>query len=283
MDRILRDTPARVRLTIRDASGTLWDPDDDAMEAVVTDSAGGAVGTYAATRESPGLFRIDVPASETEVLDVYSVAWTGTFDAEEQTFHSEYEVVGGFFFSVSEARSFDGGALTDESAYPLQSIVDAREQVESEIEDACGVAFVPRGARVALDGSGGAALFLPHIRIRDVVEATEDDTAVDLDDVTLRTDDGVLILSVGSWAIGDRNVSVLYEHGYTQPPARIKRAALILLRDRLVRSNVNDRALSYTDDSGTMQMSVAGVNGAFGIPEVDAAVAQYTEHIAVLG
>lgn len=283
MDRVLRHTIAPVRITIRDADGDLWDSDDQQLEAVVTDSAGAEVDTYAATRESQGTYRIDVPATDTDVLDVYDVAWTGTFDTQSQTFNTQYEVVGGFFFTTTEARAFDNGAMSDTTAYPSQTIVDGREQVEAEIEEACGVAFVPRGRRVLVDGSGTSTLFLPHGRIHSVVSVAVDDEAVDLADVTLYGDEGRLVVSAGSFATGTLNVAVLVEHGYAQPPARIKRAALILLKDRIIGSNVHDRALSHSDESGTMTLAVAGTNGVFGIPEVDAAVAQYAETVPLVG
>jgi len=156
-------------------------------------------------------------------------------------------------------------------------IVDGREQVEGEIEDAAGVAFVPRGYRAVLDGNGRTSLFLPHNRITRLVSLKVGDDTVDVADAYLYGSEGRLALQVGSFGTGNLTVQALYEHGYAQPPARIKRAALILLKDRVVASNIEDRALSHTDEAGTIALSVAGANGIFGIPEVDAAVEQYSE------
>lgn len=284
MDRVLRDVSAVIRIAVTDNAASPWDSDNEELDVVVTDSAGVEVDTFTAAKEGDvGVYSFTVPASQTSILDIYDVEWTGEFDGEGQTYHSQYEVVGGFFFTISEARAFDNGAMGDVNAYPTQTLIDGREQVEEEIEDACGVAFVPRGTRVSLNGSGTEDLILPHTRVGALVSMTEDDDALDVADVTLYGDEGRLFLSSGTFATGFLNVSVLYERGYTTPPTRIKRAALMLLRDRLVGSNIPDRALSHTDDGGTVTLAAAGTNGPFGIPEVDAAVEQYRETVPQIG
>src|SRR5690348_15104268 len=100
MDRVLRSTIAPIRITVRDSTGALWDPDDEELEATVTDSAGVEVDQFTAAQESEGTYMFEVPPAQTAILDLYDVEWTGTFDSEVQTFHTQFEVVGGFFFTT---------------------------------------------------------------------------------------------------------------------------------------------------------------------------------------
>lgn len=283
MDRILRDAAGEIRIELRNENGVLTDA-TGAVPVEVRDGGGDvAIAATNAAHPSTGIYTLAIPSSETTILDGYEATWTAVIGGGTNIFRTRYEVIGGFFFSVAEARAFDSGALADETLYPNQTLTDGREQVESELEDACGVAFVPRGLRVVLDGSSTSSLFLPHTRVRRLVSVKVDDVASDLNDIALYGDEGRMVLQTGSFSSGYQNVSILLEHGYSQPPERIKRAALILLRDRLVGSNIHDRALSHTDESGTVSLSVAGVNGYFGIPEVDAAVEQYAERVPQIG
>ena len=55
--------------------------------------------------------------------------------------------------------------------------------------------------------------------------------------------------------------------------------AMMLARSILVPSNIDDRALTFSDELGTRTLAVPGGRfGSTGIPEVDAAIAQYGEH-----
>jgi hypothetical protein len=74
-------------------------------------------------------------------------------------------------------------------------------------------------------------------------------------------------------------ISVSYEYGISPPPADVKRAALLRVRDLLVSvsSGIPDRAVSFqVNDMGTYQLATAGRAGfETGLPEVDAILARY--------
>jgi hypothetical protein len=74
-------------------------------------------------------------------------------------------------------------------------------------------------------------------------------------------------------------ISVAYEYGISPPPADVKRAALLRVRDLLVsiNSGIPDRAVTFqVNDMGTYQLATAGRAGfETGIPEVDAILSRY--------
>lgn len=227
---------------------------------------------------------IALPSANTAVLDKYTVEWTYTVSGQVWRPKSHFEIVGAYYFSIAEARAFDGGTvLNDATKYPDQDIVNAREYAEETLESLCGVAFVPRGRRVTLNGTGTRELILPDHRIRTIVSGSVGGTALtsaELTDLKLY-EYGILYRAAG-WQMDYRNVSILYEHGHDQPPERIKRAALILTRHRLVPSNIDERVTAFTDESGTRTFSTPTQNRPTGFPEVDAAVAQYSEKVPAI-
>lgn len=250
---------------------TITKPDGTAL--VTDQSATGATSAWTYT----------LTPTQTAVLGVYKAVLTATVSEVVQTYTSWYEVAGGFFFETEEARAFDDSAMSSTTDYPTDKIIAAREQVEEDIEQVCGVAFVPRGKRINLHGTGTSRLLLPDLYVTSLVAAEVDGTALttELDDLVIEAS-GRLILAEHSWDLGDRNVLVDYVHGYAQVPDPIKRAALMWTRARLVPTSLDDRATSHTDETGTRQLAVAGRRFPSGIPEVDAILSRYTERVPVL-
>lgn len=87
-------------------------------------------------------------------------------------------------------------------------------------------------------------------------------------------------VSPSPWSYGVRNIVVDYTHGFSEtPPDDVKRAALQATRVCLLtnrgRAGVSDRATSITNELGNIKLATAGVDGPFGIPEVDEVVLGY--------
>lgn len=85
-----------------------------------------------------------------------------------------------------------------------------------------------------------------------------------------------------AWAEGVGNITITYTYGFsTVPPADVKEAALQATRHRLLtargKAGVSDRAKSITNEQGNIALSTAGVDGPFGIPEVDEVVVGYVK------
>lgn len=290
MDRILRSSSATVQVTLYDENGDPANPPGGTLTADVTDSGGTAISGSPFSVTNPpasiGVLKFTLPAPGIAVLDAYDVTWNIPDGSKRFT---QFEVVGGFLFTIAELRAFDD-ELTDATAYPASAIVDVREQVEERLEgeEACGVAFVPRGAREVLDGSGEALLELAHLLPRTVLSAEIDGVALDAAALAdLRTHDwgAVSRKTLGAWTSGQANVEILYEHGFDRPPAPIVRAAKILAKKQLVDSPISEeeRALSVTTELGTMRISTPGRDGPTGIPEVDAVIEQFGKRVPTAG
>lgn len=282
--RLLQDVTGAIRLTIYDQDGNARAA-DGAVTVTVYDGSGteSESGVASAVSGSTGVYEY---SPSTATLDDYSAEWDFAVGGVAQEAWTYFEVTGGFFFTVAELRAFDT-RLADTARFPTATVVDVREGVEADLEDACGVAFVPRADRVTMDGSGKVSLYLPHLHLRDVYSASVDDTALtaaELADLHLYDSGRVTRGAVegGVWDLGTRNVELHYEHGHDRPPHRIKRAALILARSRLVPNLYDERAESMTTDEGSFNLAVPGRDGEFGIPEVDAAVAAWTEDIPTI-
>lgn len=285
LQRILRGRPATLRFTLLDSDGSPIADDPQPAVTVQVDRADGtavlAAGT-ATTSAGAGVYTRALTAAQTSSLDLLVATWTDTVSGTTtQTLH---EVVGGYWFSVKEARDSDP-TLADTSKYPTQSIIDIRTEVEDEAERIIGAAFVPRYRRLRLNGIGTPALrgidqlvrSIRTVRVYSTPSAYTAFTAGEL--AALVTDDEGLITrnDSGVFESGLANVVLEYEHGYDRPPTDLKRAALTRLRHRLnaPRSGIPDRATSFVSgEGGTFRLDTAGPEKT-GIPDVDAVYGSY--------
>lgn len=169
------------------------------------------------------------------------------------------------YFTVDEFRAFDDGSKLS-SEVTDGRIADIRSHVEGTFERAGGVAFVPRGARDAIVASGTKTAYrLSNPMPRRILSCTADGSDIS-GSVRIRGDFLVLARPVGH----GRCIDVHYEHGYAAPPDALRHNAM-LFADALVGSpSVNPRATGQEMDYGYVKFSVAGKDGATGIPEVDA-------------
>ena len=138
-----------------------------------------------------------------------------------------------------------------------------RTRVEQALEDACGVAFVPRYGQEVFRGT------LPP-RVAVLRHVTQDDVALEpLPEIT-------------DLALLQGRVIVGYEHGHIVPPERVRQAAMLLAKQWLTPTAVDDRAITMSNDTGTYSLFQAGVRGhVFSIPEVQATVDMYSETVMV--
>ena len=273
MERALQNNPYTASMTWYASDGvTLADPGvvtvdivrDDGTVLVddgATAGAGATARTYALTA-----------ALHTDDLDLLTVTWTSTLGERK----SYIEVVGGYLFTVADARAMS--PLADTSKYPTAKIEAVRTLVEEAIEDACGVAFVPRYRRETLSGTGLQDLPLSRARIRSVRSASVDGTALTSTELAELDIHSARYLNWSNyWDTGYGNVIVGYEHGFDYPPARIARAALLLAKRWLVDGPIDDRATSLVTEDGTFSLTTPGIRGAmFDLPEVNAAIEEYS-------
>ena len=285
MDRVVVDRSFTLYKTFYEG-GTATDPDGDPTVVVVR-SDGSTVATGAVTNEAAaGTWSVTVPASSNDLLDTLTATWTADVNGEDQTYVDFIEVVGRFLFTIAEARLLK--PLDNTTTYPESKIVEMRTTVEQALEDACGVAFVPRYALETLP-TEYPGLLVSNPKVRSVRSATDGTTPLTQDQIDALTFTGRTIYGLpwvpwdySTWSGARVSVTIGYEHGYTYPPERVRRASLILARSWLVSGPVDDRAstLNAGADGGTYSLVTPGRGGSiFGLPEVDAVVQEYGQRI----
>ena len=260
----------------------------------VTDGAGASV--YTGTPAlAAGKLTATIPVANLAKLDTYTFTWTGTAGTSV-TWIQVIELVGGYLFEIADLRTMDR-AFTDTVKYPSATLRQVRNWVEDVIEGsrAAQVAFVPRGARVTLDGTSpdytrgfspllyGAdyrGLIVPNYLVRQVHSGSVNGTALtqaEIDAITIS--DNLLWRSAGvqwpAWPFGKSNITLHYEHGHDRTPGAITRAALILAREYLIKSDLPNRATATSIGDQLFRITVAGRDGITGIPDVDAAIDQF--------
>jgi hypothetical protein len=250
--------PATARVTITRDDGT-----------VIVDNA-------LADRQGVGHFTYMLAAAQTAQLDWLTATWDLTVDDQPQYASTRIEVVGGFLIGLGDLRN--DRDLTNAASYSTDALANARVYAEQELEQACGVAFVPRYTRESVRPTrSGDIMLRPRVRaLRAVTRAG----AVLVDAATLTWDPiGTLSLAAGlvpAATAGTTAIDVAYEHGYDQPPAAVSQAALIVAKDYLVRGPMDDRAIQRATDEGPVFIATPGFQGKrFGIPTVDAVVGAY--------
>lgn len=248
------------------------------VTVTIRDGAGNVVVTDTPTI-SAGKLVYDANTALMPNLDTYHLTWTGVAGGETQAWVTDVELVGGYLFEIADLRAQDR-AFTDSNKYPIEMLRQARNVVENVIEGekAANVAFVPRGRRVRVNGGAQAVnglygLDLPDYEVRKVYSATVDGVALTSGQcAAIVCDDNTIWSEDTAWPNGKRNVVVHYEHGMETVPPAITRAALLLARDYLVKSDVPARATGTSIGDQWFRITVAGRDGVTGLPEVDAAI-----------
>lgn len=277
VQRILRGVSATLGYSFT-TDGTVIDPGTSTVTVTASDGTvlAGDVGTSETT---PGVFTYTLTPAQTAQLDTLTVVWKATIGGQPQQIGELVEIVGGFLFTLSEARAI--APLSDTAAYTTADLLANRTAVEQSLEQECGVAFVPRYTVETVDGSGGTTLMLSKPLIRGVRSVTVSGVALGASDLAL-----VAVNAVGGlywaagWPWGASNVTVGYEHGFQAPPSEIRRAGLMLAKMWLVgrRNPIDDRAVTFSaTEGGTYSLAVAGRGGSsFGHPDIDVAVQRYS-------
>jgi hypothetical protein len=206
-------------------------------------------------------------ASQTALLDTLTVTWTST---TKGTLVSVLEVVGGFVFTVAEARAMKPFSDTlNDGTYRISTdqIIATRIEVERALEHELGFAMVPRYEIETFDGDSGNALMLRWPYVRAVRAATVTGSALDagaLASLSMSVTGRVYYPS--GWASGQQNVVIGYEHGLGVPPAGGKQVALALLKRWLAGAPADDRATTMSTNEQTTTFYVPGASEPFDVP-----------------
>ena len=274
-DGIHENVKGPLTLTIRDGGGTTIYTGTPTLHAGHADST--------------------IPVATLSKLDTYTFSYTATTDPGNVAvaWTDELELVGDYIFEIAELRAQDR-AFLDATKYPTETLKQVRIAVEDVIEGARAgqVAFVPRGRRIKVDGNAPdyrlgwipmmygndyRTLLAPDYEIRKIHSCKIDGTALtqtEIDDLGIS--DNQIWRSNGvqwpAWPFGHKNIEIHYEHGRDRPTGAIRRAALILAREYLIKSDLPGRATATSIGDQIFRLTIAGRDGLTGIPDVDAAI-----------
>lgn len=281
--RVLRNTPATLEAKFY-PSGSETLTNDAPVTVAVTRADGTAVaGVGAVTNPSTGVYQATLPAQAN--VGLLTATWSGA----TQTAVTEAEVVGGFYVTLAEIRAQKN--LSSTSKFTTAELEDAREWFETLAEDHCGCGFVPRFARLTLDGTGCSRLRLGEPRqslsgrrpfpLRRVLAATIDGAVATVTNWDVYPGGVVDTQDAAStFTLGRRNIILDVEYGYDRPPRDLRVAALTAIRSRLLTDEaglVADRATSITNEFGNVLLSQPGTARPTGIPDVDAVLNRLNE------
>lgn len=281
--RVLRGVAVTLTYQIVGGDGEPAAPAGAVTVGIVNAAGSVVVAPGAATTGTGGLQSYVLPAASNTKLDLLTVTWTDVSSAA--TFTSLVDVVGGFYFTVAEARAADP-ALSNDVKFPTSVLVDVRRQIEEEFEQCCAVAFVPRyrRQRVRPDYDENVVT-VDWPRVRSVRSVTSYDSAgnaipwspTDLLQL-IAIDEGVRLTSrAWKWFVGGDTI-VEYEHGLDRPPSEVKRAAIQRLRylASQTMSGIPDRATSFSvQEGGTYRLDTADAFST-GQPDVDAVLGRWS-------
>lgn len=265
------------------------------VTVAVVDANGVEVAT--GTAAGVGAGRYTFPLVAQAQLAHLTVTWSATIAGQATAEADLVEVVGGFFFTLVEARASEP-TFSELNKYPPADLEVGRLEVEVECERITQRAFVPRYRRVVLDGTGTPDLVLPDggdelvagivlrgvrtIRSAKVAPRAGQSyvslTAGQLGALAVTSDGTLQRTDYGIWTEGRSNIVIEYEFGCDAPPADLKRGGLLRLRSRvnLHRGGVPDRAISFQlAEGGTYRLSTPSAERT-GIPEVDGTYARYS-------
>ena len=263
--RFLSGSGVKLTHTFLDDESPLTVP---AVSVTVRDSTGQTVYTGDATN-SGDAWSVALPA---QPEGVYTVDWVAAGLAVDR---DGFEVVGGFLFTLPEARQSDMD-LADTGRFPTAELKHYREVVEDEFERITARSFVPRTARVEVEGDGTPILYLGYF---DVAELKAVSGPSGAEDVSGWGVDSTGFLRAPYDLPEGARYTVAFRYGFGQVPEDAKRAGLLRLRSFLTaeRSGIPDRATAFVAaEGGNFTLATAGRNGwETGLPEVDAVLKRY--------
>ena len=270
--------------------------DVGSVTVTITDGNGTAVATAASTtNNADGTYTYSL-AVQTNTT-ILKFEWTDGTSTQIDTM----TVVGGWLYTENAARAFDDSALTSASKYPDKDIAAIRQQVTADLATWTHRAWVPRYCRVELPGNGryGLPLADAYLRlsdgtplrasgfladIRNIISVTVGGVTVTTSNVKIIA--GELLRTDATWTqpttADPLNVVIEYEYGVDPMTDGSDRIGLLLTRDRLIASNISDRASSFSDEVGSYQFVTPGVGRAVSnIPEVNRWVMDHQTRVLV--
>lgn len=282
IDKILRNTGAEIEVAIYvDGVAT----DFDALPTVtVVNPDGTTLQTGTATDATVDDGKYEFSLDPVTTLKRLRASWVGLINTVATTIVTEHEIIGAHLFAYVEILTHES-ELGDTERFPIPDVIAIREEVTDFFAVVLGTSPVPRGGYAIHDGTGNNVLYLAEHELTAVIAATVGGVAV-ADPATNIAfwPSGRLYREDGLWTSGRRNITVEYEYGISPTPGPLARAAMVFATSLLVGSDIMDRSITATDETGTYRLSVPNAfrDNPTGIPYVDSVLNSYREDWVVI-
>jgi hypothetical protein len=277
LERVQQNTPLTLSQQWYE-SGAVVDPGTVTLGITRADGTSLVAAGTATSGSGTNPRTFNLTTTHTALLDSLKVTWTSTLKG---TLVSYVEVVGGFLFNLNDLSA----EVTDStSSYTAAQMADSRTYAETQLERACGRAFVPRYTTETFNGDCSSSLVLRWPNIRAVRSVMVDGVAYTVGQLAglAFNPSGILTNTLGTWSLGASNITVSYEHGDSFLDPGASEAALVLAKHKLVRGPIDERATQRTSEFGPVNLATPGMFGSrFGIPVVDAFVQANNMNVGV--
>tara|TARA_S200002703_G_scaffold130794_1_gene118131 strand:- start:224 stop:1114 length:891 start_codon:yes stop_codon:yes gene_type:complete len=264
--------------TLTDASGS--------VTVTVTDEAGTTVvNSQTATNDGTGVYYFDLGISNTTDVNKLYAVWTGTWESVSQKLRTNHEILGFPLFTEADARAFDIQQLASSSDYSDAVILEERAKITDLLEQWTGSSWTPKFNRAKMQGDTSRVLSVPHFNVNKVISVkilgeTIATTNFEIDNKAgfIHRTDGFFPEPTSEFPMP---VIIEYEYGWDFIKNGVDRIALKLLLDRLISTNIPDRATSFNDELGNISLVTQG--GGFKnptrLPEVNQWIEENSEKV----
>jgi len=281
---IYKDTRGRIAVKAF-VDGTLTDATGTVTVTVVDEGGTTIINAQNATNDSTGIYYYDLGTSNTADVNKLYAEWTGTWESTSQKLKTTHEIVGFPIFTEAQARAFDVAQLSSASDYSDEAILDERQKITELIEQWTGVSFVPKYKRVKLAGEGDRIISPPSFHITKVISCkilgesiATSNFEIDNNAGFIHRTDGFFEKPTSEYPLP---VVIEYEYGWDYIRNGVDRIGLKLIVDRLVATNIPDRATSFNFEDGNVALVTQG--GGFRnptrIPEVNQWIDENSEKV----
>jgi len=281
---IYKDSKGRIYVnayvdgTLTDASGS--------VTCTVTDEAGTTVlDGVTATNDGTGVYYVDLGISNTTDVNKLFAVWSGTWESVVQKLRTNHEILGFPLFTEAQARAFDIAQLSSASDYPDATILEERATITDLIEQWTGVSWTPKYNRIKMVGDATRVLSLPNFHINKLISVKILGETIATTNFEIDNNAGFIHRTDGHFSEGTSEfplpVVIEYEYGWDYIRNGVDRIALKLLLDRIIATNIPDRATSFNDELGNISLVTQG--GGFKnptrIPEVNQWIEENSEKV----
>ena len=210
------------------------------------------------------------------------MVWIGNLYSKIRTNH---EILGFPLFTEAQARTFDIDQLSSASDYSDATILEERAKITDLLEQWTGASWTSKYNRAKMQGDTSRVLSVPHFNVNKVISVkilgeTIATTNFEIDNKAgfIHRTDGFFPEPTSEYPMP---VIIEYEYGWDYIKNGVDRIALKLLLDRMISTNIPDRATSFNDELGNISLVTQG--GGFKnptrLPEVNQWIEENSEKV----